>query len=114
MCGIPFTKVTVFRTIQCRQSFPTSAALCCVIAGTHFGFWYRMHATPDGPSRSTHPNYCPRKVPMGEFANNTVHSQGWFGIWIFQVHTALSDRCLLGLREAAVVAVLSVTGVHAG
>ena len=44
-----------------------------------------MHATPDGPSRSTQPNYCPRKVPQGLWEHNTVHSQGWFGIWIFQV-----------------------------
>ncbi|XP_062266639.1 PKHD1 like 1, tandem duplicate 1 [Platichthys flesus] len=49
--------------------------------GTHFGFWYRMHTHPDGPSYD--PNVCQKKVPLGEFFNNTVHSQGWFGIWIF-------------------------------
>ncbi|XP_040210792.1 fibrocystin-L-like [Rana temporaria] len=50
--------------------------------GTHFGFWYRMHDHPDGPSYD--PNICQKRVPLGEFYNNTVHSQGWFGIWIFQ------------------------------
>lgn len=50
--------------------------------GTHFGFWYRMHDNPDGPSYN--PNICQKRVPLGEFYNNTVHSQGWFGIWIFQ------------------------------
>ncbi|KAM5157489.1 fibrocystin-L [Mantella aurantiaca] len=50
--------------------------------GTHFGFWYRMHNNPDGPSYD--PNICQKRVPLGEFYNNTVHSQGWFGIWIFE------------------------------
>ncbi len=50
--------------------------------GTHFGFWYRMHDNPDGPSYN--PNICQKRVPLGEFFNNTVHSQGWFGLWIFQ------------------------------
>ncbi|XP_069076732.1 fibrocystin-L-like isoform X2 [Pleurodeles waltl] len=50
--------------------------------GTHFGFWYRMHDNPDGPSYN--PNICQKRVPLGEFHNNTVHSQGWFGIWIFE------------------------------
>ncbi|KAK2887447.1 hypothetical protein Q8A67_015675 [Cirrhinus molitorella] len=50
--------------------------------GTHFGFWYRMHDRPDGPSYD--PNICQKRVPLGQFFNNTVHSQGWFGLWIFQ------------------------------
>ncbi|KAI3358131.1 hypothetical protein L3Q82_003134 [Scortum barcoo] len=49
--------------------------------GTHFGFWYRMHDNPDGPSFDQ--NICQKRVPLGEFYNNTVHSQGWFGLWIF-------------------------------
>lgn len=49
--------------------------------GTHFGFWYRMHDHPDGPSFDR--NICQKRVPLGEFYNNTVHSQGWFGLWIF-------------------------------
>ncbi|MEE6507574.1 hypothetical protein FKM82_026763 [Ascaphus truei] len=50
--------------------------------GTHFGFWYRMNDNPDGPSYD--PTICQKRIPLGEFYNNTVHSQGWFGIWIFQ------------------------------
>ncbi|XP_036421459.1 fibrocystin-L-like [Colossoma macropomum] len=50
--------------------------------GTHFGFWYRMHDHPDGPSYDS--NICQKRAPLGEFYNNTVHSQGWFGLWIFQ------------------------------
>ncbi|XP_012578380.1 PREDICTED: fibrocystin-L [Condylura cristata] len=53
-----------------------------VAGGTHFGFWYRMNNHPDGPSYDR--NICQKRVPLGEFFNNTVHSQGWFGIWIFE------------------------------
>ena len=55
--------------------------------GTHFGIWYRMHEHPDGPSADT--SICPRNVPLGEFSNNTVHSQGWFGLWIFKKYTPM-------------------------
>ncbi|XP_069813288.1 fibrocystin-L-like isoform X2 [Dendropsophus ebraccatus] len=50
--------------------------------GTHFGFWYRMHDNPDGPSYD--PNICQYRLALGEFYNNTVHSQGWYGLWIFR------------------------------
>ncbi|KAM8840499.1 PKHD1 like 1, tandem duplicate 1 isoform 3-T3 [Spinachia spinachia] len=49
--------------------------------GTHFGFWYRMHEHPDGSSYDA--NICQKRVPLGMFYNNTVHSHGWFGLWIF-------------------------------
>ncbi|XP_011607160.2 fibrocystin-L isoform X2 [Takifugu rubripes] len=57
--------------------------------GTHFGFWYRMHTHPDGPSYD--PNICQKRVPLGEFYNNTVHSQGWFGLWIFQEYYPMKN-----------------------
>ena len=65
-----------------------------VAGGTHFGFWYRMHEHPDGPSFD--PNICPQKVPLGEFTNNTVHSQGWFGVWIFEVFYPTVDGACEG------------------
>nr|XP_009292515.1 fibrocystin-L isoform X2 [Danio rerio] len=53
-----------------------------VAGGTHFGFWYRM---PDDFNDPIYDAYiCPKRVPLGQFFNNTVHSQGWFGLWIFQ------------------------------
>ena len=52
-----------------------------VAGSTHFGFWYRVLQYPDGPSRTT--SYCPAKAPMGRFFNNSAHSNGLYGIWIF-------------------------------
>ncbi|XP_029369318.1 PKHD1 like 1, tandem duplicate 1 isoform X2 [Echeneis naucrates] len=69
--------------------------------GTHFGFWYRMHEHPDGPSYD--PKICQKRVPLGEFYNNTVHSQGWFGIWIFADFFPMKDGgCRSNTPEPAV------------
>ena len=54
-----------------------------VAGGTHFGYWYRMLQTPDGPSFAMYPNYCPYRQTFGRFFNNSVHSVGRFGVWIF-------------------------------
>lgn len=53
-----------------------------IAGGTHFGIWYRMLEHPDGPSTTN--LICPRHALMGTFSNNTVHSVGWYGLWIFE------------------------------
>ncbi|XP_078698697.1 fibrocystin-L-like isoform X2 [Branchiostoma floridae x Branchiostoma belcheri] len=70
--------------------------------GTHFGFWYRMHKHPDGASYD--PNICPQRVPLGVFQNNTVHSQGWFGLWVFQeYYPAEGGSCSWGAKPQPAV-----------
>ena len=58
--------------------------------GTHFGFWFRMHSTPESSSATEFAGVNPRLSPLGVFRDNVVHSQGWFGIWVFQVWTPMS------------------------
>ena len=58
-----------------------------VAGGTHFGYWYRMLEHPEGPSFTT--EICPRKIPLGVFQNNTAHSVGWYGLWIFEFYTPM-------------------------
>ena len=69
--------------------------------GTHFGYWYRMHAHPDGPSYDA--NICPQKVPLNTFRNNSAHSFGWFGLWIFQeYHPMVGGGCDSTTSQVAV------------
>ncbi|XP_030597029.1 PKHD1 like 1, tandem duplicate 1 [Archocentrus centrarchus] len=81
--------------------------------GTHFGFWYRMHNNPDGPSYN--PNICQKRVPLGEFYNNTVHSQGWFGLWIFQEFFPMKNGgCRSSIPEPAVFRSLTTWNCEKG
>ena len=78
-----------------------------VAGGTHFGFWYRMHKHPDGPSFTK--TICPRKIPIQVFQNNTVHSVGWYGLWIFEFYTPMKGGlCSSTEPEAAKLYTLTV------
>ena len=60
--------------------------------GSHFGFWYRLPENPTGPSFTT--SVEPLHLPLGEFTNNSAHSFGWYGIWIFpSYHPGSASTC---------------------
>lgn len=48
-----------------------------------------MLENPSGPSTTT--SICPRIAQMGVFENNTVHSQGWFALWIHEIYYPTKD-----------------------
>ena len=51
-----------------------------------------MLERPDGPSYR--PDYCCKLIPFGSFFNNTAHSTGLQGIWIFPFYTpTVSGDC---------------------
>ncbi|KAJ8026384.1 Fibrocystin-L [Holothuria leucospilota] len=52
--------------------------------GSHCGFWYNAPENPGGPSFTL--RVRPRHVPLGEFYNNSAHTQGWYGIWIHPIY----------------------------
>ena len=72
-----------------------------VAGATHFGFWYRLLDNSDGPSFSS--SYCPKKQPMGVFFNNSVHSTGRFGLWIFPGYTPSASGGCYGYQPSVAI-----------
>ena len=68
--------------------------LNAVAGSTYYGYWYRFTDKPEGFSLFTHPTYCPNRQPFGRFYNNSVHSTGRFGVWIYPEYApTMSGDC---------------------
>ncbi|XP_067947416.1 fibrocystin-L-like [Watersipora subatra] len=79
--------------------------------GSHFGFWYRMHTHPTGPSADS--SLCPKNAPLGEFRNNTAHSLGWFGLWTFPDYFPMDGDGVCSQRTQNIPAVFeTLTAWH--
>lgn len=58
------------------------------VAGcTHYGYWYRLISIIDESLNSTIKEYQPYKQPFGGFYNNSVHSTGLYGVWVYPGYT---------------------------
>ena len=67
-----------------------------VVASTHYGYRYHLLDGLSGLSRVANRFYRPDQQSFGRFVNNTVHSCGKYGIWIYPSYTpALSTRAVL-------------------
>lgn len=58
---------------------------------SHDGYWFEPPGAPHGPSYT--PGYCPVGMPMGEFFNNTAHSNGVHGLRIYPSYLPTVDPC---------------------
>ncbi|CAG9312591.1 unnamed protein product [Blepharisma stoltei] len=59
-----------------------------------FGYWFEPPENPSGPSATT--LICPPYLPLGQFANNTAHSNGKYGFRIWLGHIPLANPCSPG------------------
>jgi hypothetical protein len=55
------------------------------------GFWLEPPGNPHGPSFTT--TYCPVGAPLGQFFNNTAHSNGVHGLRLYPAYTPYVDPC---------------------
>ncbi|CAF5193120.1 unnamed protein product, partial [Rotaria magnacalcarata] len=68
--------------------------LNAVAGATYYGYWYQLSNRTEGLSLLTNPNYCPNRQPFGRFYNNSVHSTGRFGVWIYPEYApTISGDC---------------------
>nr|ACD54600.1 fibrocystin-like protein [Adineta vaga] len=54
-----------------------------VVGSTHHGYWYQLLEIVDKFSNNTNEDFYPHKQPLGRFYNNSVHSTGLYGLWIY-------------------------------
>ena len=56
-----------------------------------YGFWYDLRTHPQGPSATL--SVCPQGIPLGKFEGNRAHTNGRYGLHIFQTYVPRTDPC---------------------
>lgn len=56
-----------------------------------YGFWYDLHDHPTGSSETT--DICPQYERMGLFEGNTAHSNGRYGVRIYETYIPSTYPC---------------------
>ena len=61
----------------------------------NYGFWYRAedHATGVSAGMPQSNNVCPKGTPLLEFRNNTAHSNGRYGLRIYDEYYPRESPC---------------------
>lgn len=62
------------------------------IASERMGFWFDLKDTATGPNMEA--NICPVGVQLGEFSDNHVHSNGMYGLRLFDQFNPRTYPCL--------------------
>jgi hypothetical protein len=61
-----------------------------VAAGSdRYGYWFDLQEHPTGPSADD--SVCPPGEPLGEFVNNTAHSNVRYGLRVFNHWVPMAD-----------------------
>ena len=63
----------------------------------NYGFWFRAPAHPEGPSSTT--TVCPRGMQLGQFDDNRSHSNGRYGLRVFEFLNPRQHPCMGGSAE---------------
>ena len=82
---------------------------------THFGFWFNPPDEPTGPSSKMpeYQNFCVKNRPLGLFYNNTAHSMGQYGMWVFTDLTPTANGAC-GDRQPKAIKFGEIPEVHHG
>jgi hypothetical protein len=78
--------------LPCKITNPDNIVVNNVAAGSFmYGFWYDLHTNPTGPSATT--KVCPQGTPLGAFSGNRAHSNGRYGLRIFDTFVPRTNAC---------------------